>query len=72
MKVFSTIRHTLYTLGSDRVEVRTHYFLFNWNFWTSKKQETASHQPSAEWTSLKQSKDGQLEVDEQCQYLGII
>lgn len=72
MKVFSKIRHTLHTLGSDRVEVRTHYFLFNWNFWTSRRQEAVSNKPSADWTALRQDSNGQLEVDEQCQYLGII
>lgn len=70
MKVFSTIRHTLYTLGSDQVEVRTHYFLFNWNVWTSKRQE-ALNQPQ-DWLSLKQDAQGDLVVGEQAEYLGLI
>lgn len=55
MKVFSKIRHTIHTLGSERVEVRTHYYLLDWNFYTSRKQEAVSHKPSAEWKSLKQN-----------------
>lgn len=72
MKVFSKIRHTIHTLGSERVEVRTHYFLFDWNFYTSKRLSANCEQPSAEWMALRQDSNGQLEVDEQCQHLGII
>lgn len=70
MKVFSKIKHTHHILGSNQVEIHTHYYLFDWNFWTSCRQEAVSHKP--EWKSLKQNTDGQLEVDELCEYLEII
>lgn len=72
MKIFSKIRHTNHRLGSNRAEIHTHYFLFNWNFWTSKKQETTSRNQEAQWTGLRQGADGYLEADEQSEYLGII
>lgn len=72
MKVFSKIPVRHHHLATDQVEVRMHYYLLDWNFYTSRKQEAVSHKPSAEWKSLKQNADGQLEVDEQCAYLGIV
>lgn len=61
MKVFSKIRHTI--IG-DRVEIHTHYFIFNWNFWTSVKQEEETTGQSQGWASLKQGTNGHLEIDE--------
>lgn len=72
MKVFSKIPVRHHHLATDKVEVRTHYYLLNWNFYTSKKQEAISYKPLVEWKSLKQGADGQLEIDEQCEYLGIV
>lgn len=72
MKIFSKIPVRYHNLATDQVEVRTHYYLLDWNFYTSRRQEVISHQPPAEWKSLKQGANGQLEVDEQSEYLGIV
>ena len=56
MKLFRKIELTNYTLGSAKVEKWSFYYLLSWNF----------------WKSLKQGEDGNLEIDEQSAYLGII
>lgn len=72
MKIFSKIPVRHHHLATDQVEVKTHYYLLDWNFYTSKKRIANGEQPSAEWKSLKQNEVGQLEVDEQCEYLEIV
>lgn len=72
MKVFSKISVRHHHLATDQVEVRTHYYLLDWNFYTSKRLSANCEQPSAEWMALRQDSNGQLEVDEQCAYLGIV
>lgn len=70
MKIFSKITLQDHQLGSGKMEKITHYFLFNWNYWTSSKTVTVCNQ--TEWSSLKQDANGDLMVDEQCEYLGIV
>ena len=71
MKLFRKIELTNYTLGSDKVEKWSFYYLLGWNFWKSKKREETLIE-CQEWTSLKQGEDGNLEIDEQSTYSGII
>ena len=71
MKLFRKIELTNYTLGSAKVEKWSFYYLLGWNFWKSKKREETLIERQ-EWTSLKQGEDGNLEIDEQSTYLGII
>ena len=71
MKLFRKIELTNYTLGSAKVEKWSFYYLLGWNFWKSKKGEETLIE-CQEWTGLKQGKDGNLEIDEQSAYLGII
>ena len=73
MKLFRKIELTNYTLGSAKVEKWSFYYLSGWNFWKSKRieiEETLIERQ--EWISLKQGEDGNLEIDEQSTYLGII
>ena len=73
MKLFRKIELTNYTLGSAKVEKWSFYYLLGWNLWKSKKieiEETLIERQ--EWTSLKQGEDGNLKIDEQSAYLGII
>ena len=73
MKLFRKIELTNYTLGSDKVEKWSFYYLLGCNFWKSKRieiEETLIERQ--EWTSLKQGEDGNLEIDEQSAYSGII
>ena len=72
-RIFRKIELTNYTLGSDKVEKWSFYYLLGWNFWKSKRieiEETLIERQ--EWTSLKQGEDGNLEIDKQCAYLEII
>ena len=39
MKLFRKIELTNYTLGSDKVEKWSFYYLSGWNFWKSKRIE---------------------------------
>ena len=71
MKLFRKIELTNYTLGSAKVEKWSFYYLLGWNFWKSKKREETLIERQ-EWTSLKQGEDGNLEIDEQSAYSGII
>ena len=41
------------------------------NYWKSKNREQTI-KDLQEWIGLKQGEDGNLEIDEQCAYLGII
>lgn len=70
MKIFNKITLQDHQLGSSKMKKITHYFLFNWNYWTSSKTVTVCSQ--TEWSSLKQDANGDLMVDEQCEYLGIV
>ena len=47
------------------------YYHLGWNFWKGKKREETLIERQ-EWTSLKQGEDGNLEIDEQSAYSGII
>ena len=71
MKLFRKIELTNYTLGSAKVEKWSFYYLLGCNFWKSKKGEETLIE-CQEWTSLKQGEDGNLEIDEQSAYSGII